>query len=179
MQGAVDDDESSKKPRRSERLSQSQTTTGTSNNLQKPSPIAEESLTPPAKGYKETTATPPKYKDQPSQAYLSSITDGAALSSPPQDTQAFSQYPSAPSAFGEVENEAEEGVWGYLIPLDQKYGKSLVLNKKNTCPEEAEGKDGKTEQTPRTKARAAAAGGYLIGRHPECGKFDWIPLIGR
>lgn len=63
-------------------------------------------------------------------------------------------------------------MWGYLIPLDQKYGKSLVLSKRNICEEETEqdGKDGNAEETPRTKAKAAAAGGYLIGRHPECGK---------
>ena len=62
-------------------------------------------------------------------------------------------------------------MWGYLIPLDQKYGKSLVLQKRKVSPDET-GQDGKDEQTPRTKAKAAAAGGYLIGRHPECGKFS-------
>jgi serine/threonine-protein kinase Chk2 len=65
-------------------------------------------------------------------------------------------------------------VWGYLIPLDQKYGKTLVLNKHNNCPDETAGTSSTTEQTPRTKAKAAAAGGYLIGRHPECGKFPDI-----
>ena len=78
-----------------------------------------------------------------------------------------------PSTFDDIENEAEEGVWGYLIPLDQKYGKSLVLRKRKVCPDETE-QDGKEEQTPRTKAKAAAAGGYLIGRHPECGKSSNI-----
>lgn len=70
-------------------------------------------------------------------------------------------------------------MWGYLIPLDQKYGKSLVLNKRNNCSDETDGTDSKTEQTPRTKAKAAAAGGYLIGRHPECGRFSNISLLNK
>ena len=93
----------------------------------------------------------------------------------------------------EVEDEAEEGVWGYLLPLDQKYGKSLVLRKRNACPlpdgmadfgkskggrhSEANGKDYKKEEDDynETKLKGIASGGYLIGRHPECGK--WIELF--
>jgi serine/threonine-protein kinase CHEK2 len=120
------------------------------------------------------TATPPKGRQGQGHQPPSSLIEAQGFSSPPQDTQAFSQFPNVPSAFGEVENEAEEGVWGYLIPLDQKYGKSLVLSKHNTCPNETEQDGSKSEETPRTKAKAAAAGGYLIGRHPECGKLSSI-----
>lgn len=65
-------------------------------------------------------------------------------------------------------------MWGYLIPLDQKYGKSLVLRNRNVCPDETEqdGKGPKEEETPRTRAKGT--GGYLIGRHPECGKLCGI-----
>lgn len=87
----------------------------------------------------------------------------------------------------EVQDEIEEGVWGYLLPLDQKYGKSLVLRKRNACPMpdgmEKFGKDGGDRQTKKgkdfakeedayeqTKFKGIASGGYLIGRHPECGK---------
>ncbi len=111
--------------------------------------------------------------------------DGAGFSSPPQDTQAFSQFVYPTTTLSEdVKDEAEEGVWGYLLPLDQKYGKSLVLKKRNGCPLPEKmlnlGKDGskkgkdfaKEEDTyEQTKFKGIASGGYLIGRHPECGKL--------
>ena len=85
----------------------------------------------------------------------------------------------------EVGDEAKEGVWGYLLPLDPKYGdKPLVLKKRNACPapdaEEADqnsdGSDDKPaavkaeEAYEATKIKGIASGGYLIGRHPECGE---------
>jgi serine/threonine-protein kinase Chk2 len=88
-----------------------------------------------------------------------------------------------------VNDEAEEGVWGYLLPLDPKYGKSLVLKKRNACPlpggmqdfgkasgnrmsKNGKGKDYEKEEEAyeQTKLQGIASGGYLIGRHPECGK---------
>ena len=85
--------------------------------------------------------------------------------------------------------KAEEGVWGYLLPLDQKYGKSLVLKKRNACPLPSGmedygkdrgdrhssiggGKDFSKEEDAyeQTKFKGIASGGYLVGRHPECGK---------
>jgi len=84
----------------------------------------------------------------------------------------------------------KEGVWGYLLPLDQKHGKSLVLRKRNACPMpdgmQNFGKDGGDRQEKngggkdyakeedayeQTKLKGVASGGYLIGRHPECGKL--------
>jgi serine/threonine-protein kinase Chk2 len=94
----------------------------------------------------------------------------------------------------EVKDEVEEGVWGYLLPLDQKYGKSLVLRRRNACPKpdgiEEVGKYGgnrknKNDENKNDEAKVfekgeeayeqmqlkgTASGGYLIGRHPECGK---------
>jgi serine/threonine-protein kinase CHEK2 len=88
-----------------------------------------------------------------------------------------------------VNDETEEGVWGYLLPLDPKYGKSLVLKKRNACPlpggmenfgkasgsrmsTDGKGKDYEKEEEAyeQTKLQGIASGGYLIGRHPECGK---------
>lgn len=83
----------------------------------------------------------------------------------------------------EVVDEAEEGVYGYLLPTDLKYGKSLVLKKRNACPlpdglpdfgkdnKNGKGKDFSKEEDAyeQTKFKGIASGGYLIGRHPECG----------
>ena len=79
-------------------------------------------------------------------------------------------------------------MWGYLIPLDQKMGGTMVLRKRSACPmpsldsgfgsgAKGRGKPSKSparfqeeeEQYEETKAEGIAAGGYLIGRHPECG----------
>jgi serine/threonine-protein kinase Chk2 len=86
-----------------------------------------------------------------------------------------------------VDDEVKEGVWGYLLPLDAKYGSSLVLRKRSACPVPGDmsdfGKDTRKRQTgngkdfekeeeayENTKLKGIASGGYLIGRHPECGK---------
>jgi serine/threonine-protein kinase Chk2 len=83
----------------------------------------------------------------------------------------------------DVTNEAEEGVWGYLIPLDQQYGKPLVLRKRNICPlpdgTEEDSKDNDKDEDgnandQETKSKGGSSGGYLIGRHPECGKSSDI-----
>ena len=92
----------------------------------------------------------------------------------------------------DVKDEVKEGVWGYLIPVDQKYGTSLVLKKRNACPvpdgmedfgkdsgvrmaENGEGKDYKAEEDAyeQTKFKGIVSGGYLLGRHPECGKLPF------
>lgn len=90
----------------------------------------------------------------------------------------------------EVKDEAEEGVWGYLLPLDQKYGKTLVMRRRSACavPDgmensgkscgDRQSKNGKGKDFNKegdayedTKSKSVASGGYLIGRHPECGKL--------
>lgn len=83
----------------------------------------------------------------------------------------------------DVKDEQKEGVWGYLLPVDQIYGKALVLKKRSACPkpstmDELKEKAGKGEGSPlqieeayeETKFAGTASEGYLIGRHPECGK---------
>lgn len=146
-----------------------------------------------SEAYKEGTVTPPE--GRPSQILhrpydQNAHLDDLGFSSPPQDTQAFSQfvYPTV-ALSSEVENETEEGVWGYLLPLDQKYGKSLVLRKRSACPtldgmenfgkkkgdreSKIDGKDFKAEEDAyeETRLKGITSGGYLIGRHPECGKL--------
>jgi serine/threonine-protein kinase Chk2 len=199
-QGGGDEPDSTKKPRRSQRLSASQAhTTPVSKKQQLPSPITQqESSVSSTEQYKEGTVTPPE--GRPSQLHHRPYDHNAhpedlGFSSPPQDTQAFSQfvYPTA-ALSTEVTDEAEEGVWGYLLPLDQKYGKSLVLRKRNACPmpdgmenfgkskgdrqSKNNGKDFEAEEEAyeETKLKGIASGGYLIGRHPECGKLMLRPL---
>jgi serine/threonine-protein kinase Chk2 len=196
IQGAGGDGpDSAKKPRRSERLSASQVaqTTPVSKKQHLPSPITQESSVSSSEAYKDGTVTPPE--GRPSQLHhkpydYNANLDDLGFSSPPQDTQAFSQfvYPTA-ALSAEVKDETEEGVWGYLLPLDQKYGKSLVLRKRSACPmpdgmenfgkisgdmqSKANGKDFKEEEAAYedTKLKGIASGGYLIGRHPECGEL--------
>lgn len=124
----------------------------------------------------EVTATPP---DSPSQA-LSTVEQPKACPSPPGDTQALSQFVYPPRAFAdEVEDEAAEGVWGYLIPLDDKVRDALVLRKRHSCDARKNG-DSKTQpskgsQHSQDKSLISRQrpnqppGGYLVGRHPECG----------
>lgn len=94
-----------------------------------------------------------------------------------------------PALSDDVEDEVKGGVWGYLVPLDPKYGdKPLGLKRRNACPQPEIVQavvDGETtplnnnrpapiraeEAYERLKVKGVASGGYLIGRHPECGTY--------
>lgn len=117
------------------------------------------------------------------------------LSSPPNDTQAFpSQFVDPNAALSdEVEDEVKEGVWGYLLPLDTKYGRCVVLRKRAACPMPetvetfaSKDKNGKKKDSSaleqeqsfeKTKVKGIPSGGYLIGRHPECDVIVEDPVI--
>ncbi|KAG9246662.1 kinase-like domain-containing protein [Calycina marina] len=196
---------SSKKPkmdeaqpiRRSQRLAPPGTTP-ISQKQQLPSPITQQESTSSSDAYKEGTATPPG--GRPSQPHPQALDfhaslQEAGLSSPPQDTQAFSQFMYPTSGLSnDVKDEEKEGVWGYLLPLDQKLGKSLVLRKRNACPllngmenfgkdkGDRQSKNGKNfaaeeDAYEQTKLKGVASGGYLIGRHPECDLIIDDPII--
>jgi serine/threonine-protein kinase Chk2 len=129
-----------------------------------------------------------------------SLTPSAPFSCPPnQDnngssqaysgsqTQPFSQVIYPPLTFAyEVEDEEAEGVWGYLIPIDGKsagFG-TLVMKDREVCmtPNGDRVKDGavvspkkyvdqeKDIEKEKEKETKSPSRGYLIGRHPECGK---------
>ncbi|CAG8960841.1 hypothetical protein HYFRA_00002378 [Hymenoscyphus fraxineus] len=181
--------ESSKKPRRSQRHAQGPTTP-VSKKQQLPSPITHQESTSSSEAYKEATATPPE--GRPSQIQHrsdhSSLVE-AGFSSPPQETQPFSQFIFPTGLSEEVNDEVEEGVWGYLHPLDPQYGKTLVLKRRNACPlpdtiktKNGTNCKGKTPQEEEdkyedTKLKGIASGGYLIGRHPECDLIIDDPII--
>lgn len=132
--------------------------------------------------FKEGTATPPDSRGK--QAVTRS--QETFISSPPQDTQAFSQQPLDPNEpySKDVKDETKEGVWGYLFPLNTRYGgKCMVMKKRAACPapetvdEAVPKKKGRKalkqqeEDFEKTKIFGIPSGGYLIGRHPECGKY--------
>jgi serine/threonine-protein kinase Chk2 len=187
LQGSPTDAEqdSFKKPRRSDRLSQrvdhdhDLLKTPVQNKHHLPSPVTNLTSESTNEFAKDTTATPPEAR--PSQTTRDNYSQGFGFSSPPQDTQAFSQQdidPNAPLS-DEVEDEVREGVWGYLFPLDTRYGiNPVVLRKKGICPppETSSIKGGRKSKRTAAKEQGQkgsglSPGGYLIGRHPECGKF--------
>ena len=140
--------------------------------------------------YKEGTVTPPE--GIPSQIRHHSPLSSPRLqsqlqkfSSPPSDTQPLSQFVYPPQD-DEVEDEEAEGIWGYLYPLDSRYGEKLVLRHRGACPapqdlleinssnarlKKPKRNPRKAEEDYETNKRMAGlpAGGYLIGRHIECG----------
>ena len=115
----------------------------------------------------------------------------SGLSSPPSDTQAFSQFVFPSNTVShEVDDEEAEGVWGYLVPVDAVFGETLVLRQRAACPapypkggfgkgskDRAKGRTGvnfNQQEFDYEKGKVKhgwPAGGYLIGRHVECGRL--------
>jgi serine/threonine-protein kinase Chk2 len=143
--------------------------------------------------FKEGTATPPSQLPGDPTRQVRSPRGQTGLSSPPSDTQPFSQfsYPPHNRSYA-VDDEEGEGVWGYLVPLDYRSGEPLVLRRRTACPV-PQSKVGRTSGKERVSSKeyerqeeeyetekvnhGVTAGGYLIGRHPECGRL--IPAICR
>lgn len=189
--------ESTKKPRRSERLSQGNgdhlKTPVTKNQQKLPSPVTLTGDDSSIERYKEATATPPNGRpSQVAHRTPEEPLDSHFSSPPPNDTQAFpSQFVDPQAALSdEVEDELKEGVWGYLFPLDTKYGRCVVLRKRATCPmpdtisETEPVKKSKEDRVlqqeesyEQTKIKGVPSGGYLIGRHPECDVVIDDPVI--
>lgn len=166
-----------KKPRRSERLSVPEQKTPVAKKGHLPSPITHQESTDSSQAYTEVTATPPggrpnqlRQRTPDRSPELTSV-----LSSPPQDTQAFSQFTNPKTALSEyVKDEEKEGVWGYLLPLNAEYKQPLIMRKRSACPKppalDKLGEASEQGNAKDEKPEAHSSGGYLIGRHPECGK---------
>lgn len=135
------------------------------------------------------TITPPAESQPHRQPTPDSSPRALGLHSPPSDTQPFSQYLPPPPISYEVEDEEAEGVWGYLIPVDGNLddSKALVLRRRAACPvpqakvgkttgknrvAKDEYKDQENEYEEDKAEKGVPAGGYLIGRHPECGRLN-------
>lgn len=189
--------ESFKKPRRSERLSHRVDDghkTPVSTRQQLPSPVTHDASDvgddTELRVVKEATATPPEGRPSQVTHREDNFSQAYAFSSPPQDTQAFSQMivdPNAPLS-DEVEDEVKEGVWGYLFPMDTRHGgRCVVLRKRTACPDTPSVSEVAASKAKRGGRRGPKtliheeesfeqnkissglpSGGYLIGRHPEC-----------
>lgn len=183
-----------KKPRRSQRINpQSHDFDTDPQQTQLPSPLTHKDSTA-TEDFKDGTITPPSQK--PSQfVHPANVRSPPApgLSSPPSDTQPFSQFVYPPLALSyEVHDEEAEGIWGYLVPLDNKSGDTLVLRRRSACPvpssltgrttgKERVGRktyERQEENYEKKKAEeGVTAGGYLIGRHPECDRVLSSPTV--
>lgn len=127
---------------------------------------------------KEATVTPPDTTFS-QQGHFSSPSGDATQ---PVSTQQID--PNAPLS-DDVQDEVKEGVWGYLMPLDTRFGKTIVLRKRSSCP------DPQTPGNTTTRAHnrgltpdvaispkvGTTSGGYLIGRHPECDVIIEDPIV--
>lgn len=173
VQASVDANSSDlKKPRRSQRISsQHQPFDTPVEQDYLPTPLTNTRSTAPDIRH-EVTATPPESPSHNRRQSPINAEPSQGVPSPPGDTQAFSQFLYPPRAFAdEVENEDAEGVWGYLMPLDDKVDGAFVLKTRDGCSgrdESTQDKSGR-KPSPRKQGTNRAPSGYLIGRHPECG----------
>ena len=197
MKNSTGEGADTKKPRRSQRISSLTQTTPLKdkNKSYLPSPLTHKESTA-SEEYKEQTASPPEGRPSQIRHRTPPITtppNFTQFSSPPNDTQAFSQFIVPPKSLShEVEDEDAEGVWGYLVPIDDVFGDTMVLKTRSTCPapypntdfgkgtkKRAKGQLGETnynieeEQYEKEKRISGfPSGGYLIGRHQECGMLQ-------
>ncbi|KAK5122478.1 hypothetical protein LTR85_004062 [Meristemomyces frigidus] len=195
--GSAGEANETKKPRRSARLTNvlNDETTEAVTQGGLPSPVTRKqtsedgkarTASPPSKpaDSRQQRATPESSPIHPSQR-------NNGLSSPPSDTQPYSQFLPPPPFVYEVEDEEAEEVWGYLVPVTG-FQEPLVLKKRAACPvpPDMKGKvDGCSkvskeywkENEEKYEAEKATngipAGGYLIGRHPECDRIINTPTV--
>ncbi|KIW17665.1 hypothetical protein PV08_04860 [Exophiala spinifera] len=191
------DDQEIKKPRRSQRISsQTQKEKDVKTPLKNqylPSPLTnhESTVTEPGK---VETATPPKARpSQTRQVTPPSSSQLQPLSSPPQDTQPLSQFVYPPRDI-EPDLDDDDGTWGYLFPSTNA-GHRITLKRRAFCPapaapleisrttvkpskrEETELKEAEEQYETDKRIEGFPAGGYLVGRHPECDMIIDIPTV--
>ncbi|CAO2648976.1 Nn.00g099250.m01.CDS01 [Neocucurbitaria sp. VM-36] len=157
-----------------------------------PSPVTNKESTA-SDDYKEGTVTPPP-SARPNQAASSQAKRNPnGLSSPPSDTQPFTQFSCPPNTRTyAVDDEEGEKVWGYLVPMDDHSGDVLVLRSRAACPVPTTmvGRTTGTNKVPKgeytgqeeeyeqaKQENGIVAGGYLIGRHRECDRILDSPTV--
>jgi len=156
-----------------------------------PSPVTRKDTTNTSTGAgsaQKTAESPPSHSRLGQPTPESSPPPFSQLHSPLDDTQPFSQFIApAPYSYA-VKDEEAEGVWGYLVSLRGLPGdqQTLVLKQRTACPLPDRGtaidgrqnvpqkalleEEGKMERN--NVEKGVPAGGYLIGRHPECGTLS-------
>ncbi|GKZ83658.1 hypothetical protein AnigIFM56816_008754 [Aspergillus niger] len=183
---ADNDSQDLKKPRRSERNNPESKAQALDDQSYLPTPLTQREST--ATDIEKETTVIPDEPDRSSHRRTPSNSElPQASSSPPSDTQALSQFVYPPRAFAdEVEDEAAEGVWGYLLPLDDKVRRPLVLRKRGGCGERksaasttnsSKGAAKMSAGSERKQVKSLSPSGYLIGRHPECDLVINIPTV--
>jgi serine/threonine-protein kinase Chk2 len=159
-----------------------------------PSPLTHQESTV-TETYKQGTASPPASRtSQIRHPTPQASPPLAPFSSPPADTQPFSQFVYPPRDLGDdVEDEEAEGIWGYLFPTNPEHGLKLVLKRRAFCPAPVQplqtskptiktkprhtfSKDEEAYEEQKEK-KGFPASGYLIGRHPECDMIVDIPTV--
>ncbi|KAK4977448.1 hypothetical protein LTR28_006848, partial [Elasticomyces elasticus] len=188
-------DTEAKKPRRSNRISSQREDDEPSGLKQShlPSPVTRKASTS-TDDVKAGTVSPPHGRPSQIQHHTPepSPRAGPGLSSPPDDTQPYTQFVHPPSAFSwEVKDEEGEGVWGYLVPVDNGMD-TLVLRRRGACPvpqtrvnrtdgrQRVDKKEYRKQEEEYEEEKATdgvPAGGYLIGRHPECDRIIEQPTV--
>ncbi|KIX00293.1 uncharacterized protein Z518_10432 [Rhinocladiella mackenziei CBS 650.93] len=191
------DDPDTKKPRRSQRISSQLQRDSVQHtpvkNQYLPSPLTNRESTV-TETFKEHTATPEG--GRPSQIrHVTPISSPPLVpfSSPPQDTQPLSQFVYPPRDI-EPDLDDEDGTWGYLFPMGPA-GHRLAMKRRTFCPapvnpleiarptvksrkrRERELNEAETAYEAEKQATGFPAGGYLIGRHPECDMILDIPTV--
>ncbi|EXJ96375.1 CAMK/RAD53 protein kinase [Capronia coronata CBS 617.96] len=190
------DEQDTKKPRRSQRISSQTHKDGQHTPIKQqylPSPLTHNASTA-TEPVKEGTATPPE--GRPSQIrHVTPLSSPQlnALSSPPQDTQPLSQFIYPPRDI-EPDLNDDDGTWGYLFPTGS-VGHRLTMKARAFCPApdrpleigratvkakkrgKTELEDAEIEYEKVKEATGFPAGGYLIGRHPECDMILDIPTV--
>jgi serine/threonine-protein kinase CHEK2 len=140
---------------------------------------------------KDRTVTPPSENPTDIQQLMSPHPNDPPFGSQNygdmSQTQRFSQgMTQIPTSAYEVPNEEQEGVWGYLVPVDGRLGffEPVVLKDRHACtPSNPDTKENtkvskhtytKQEENIEKSEKCKPAKGYLIGRHPECGKSSLL-----
>jgi serine/threonine-protein kinase CHEK2 len=195
-QHSTGEDQDIKKPRRSQRISsQSQKDPLSQTPLKNhylPSPLTnQESVA--TETFREHTTTPPEGRPSQIRHVTPLASPPVPQSSPPQDTQPLSQF-IYPPRDAEPDLTDDDGTWGYLFPMSD-VGHRLQLKRRAFCPAPAKpleiarptakskkrGKkdlvDAEAEYEEHKRTVGFPAGGYLIGRHPECDMIVDIPTI--
>jgi serine/threonine-protein kinase CHEK2 len=139
--------------------------------------------------HKAGTVTPPSENVTSIQGFLSPTHNDPFSSqnfSQYSQTQRLTQASQIPTATYEVEDEENKGVWGYLVPVDGRHGsyEPLVLRERNGCNANEEEISAvpkkqyeKQEQAiEKRKEKDKPSRGFLLGRHPECGKLFTVEL---